>query len=159
MTGILAAARGAVAGQTRAGARRLLEERGPEPDGSLQIGYLRYLERRRPSWAGEQAIFDDLNQLLVIVGLGRYVAFCFSDRARASSVLKAASGAVVGLDPVPSGVINAAFGRGAPRTLWLDGIHGQTTTKADSKTLVGRDLRDALDPPKIRATTSTRRVA
>lgn len=42
--------------------------------------------------------------------------------------------------------LERAFVGGSLRTCWLAGVHAPVATKADRKTLVGRDLRYALDP-------------
>jgi hypothetical protein len=42
--------------------------------------------------------------------------------------------------------LERAFVRGQTRAFWLSGLHTSVETKPDSKMLIGRDLRKALDP-------------
>lgn len=50
------------------------------------------------------------------------------------------------LSRVPPEVLQGAFLIGEAKGLWLRGTHPRRTTKADSKTLSGRKLQDALSP-------------
>lgn len=50
------------------------------------------------------------------------------------------------LQKIAPGLLNAAFVKGAARTLWLAGAHARTSIKADNKILSGVELQDALDP-------------
>lgn len=130
------------------GTRRLVQRGEPTRDGPLTVGFLHYEEERAPTWARETGIRDVLNQLVLVCRFDRYVAVFLSDARQASRLLPASGrkGALGWLEPITPGVMNAAFVDGPARTLWLSGIHRHTTVKADSKVLIGSDLRDALDP-------------
>ncbi len=129
--------------------RKLIGRYGPIGDRSFETGSLHYEERRRPPWTSDSDTIDVVNHLVVVCRRGDHVAIALTDTALGQALLKQFSGAGEGLsalEPIEIRALNAAFARGAARTLWLSGIHARTTVKADSKVLIGEDLRDALDP-------------
>ena len=48
--------------------------------------------------------------------------------------------------PIDRNCLNAVFLNGPARTLWLTGIHQRRSIRADAKTLMGINIRDALNP-------------
>jgi hypothetical protein len=128
----------------------LVSRVGPQQTDELQIGFLHYEERRQPGWTADHNVIDVLNHLALVAVRGRYAAILVTDAARAPQISRAfdrpGDSPLGALSPVDAGSLNAAFVTGAARTLWLSGIHARSTVKADSKILIGTDLRDALDP-------------
>ena len=49
-------------------------------------------------------------------------------------------------EEIPEDVLAGAFLRGHARQTWLEGLHAPVVNKASAKTLLGPDLRSALDP-------------
>jgi hypothetical protein len=121
-----------------------------EADDLTTIAAAYFSEERPPSWTNAARPLDYCNHLLVIAQLGRMCAIHLSDRGWRDSLVRlirdARIGAARGLELVEAGIMNAAFGVGRTRTLWLAGTHARSTIKSDSKVVSGVDLRDALDP-------------
>lgn len=133
------------------GGRRLVTRGDPETAGELRVGFLHYIEEQKVTWAADHAALSDrLNHLALVCRRHRHVALYFSDAGWHPAVLRRlrreADGGFGALEPIPRGILNAAFVTGEARTLWLSGTHARTSVKADSKILSGIDLRDALDP-------------
>jgi hypothetical protein len=119
--------------------------------GIISAGFMHYRETRPVSWTTDESTVDELQHLVLVCRRSRLVAIYASDSRFRGQLAQRFSDSSVAtglgtLDQIDSGVINAAFVRGATRTLWLSGTHRRTTVKADSKILSGVDLRDALDP-------------
>lgn len=133
-----------------AGNRAFGQQLSNTQSGPLWVGFLTYMEERRPAWAGAGGITDLINQLVFVARRDRHIAIYTSDPAMGRLVAAGLNrDDLVGLSalrPVSPPLLNTAFGRGAARTLWLSGIHRRTSSKPDSKVLSGADLQDALDP-------------
>ncbi|MGA2531424.1 MAG: hypothetical protein ABSG19_00165 [Candidatus Aminicenantales bacterium] len=130
-------------------ARRLIGRNGPVKNEDLTVGSLHYVESRRPGWTSDSETKDVINQIVVVCQRGSHVAIVLTDTAWCRPLVKRFTGISRGLsalEPIKMGTLNAAFAEGAARTLWLSGIHVRTSVKADSKVLIGEDLRNALDP-------------
>jgi hypothetical protein len=116
----------------------------------LELGLLHLVQQETASWTNEEGIRDTYNHLVAIFRFHTYFALHVSDgRLRdiiAGQLGNSTYSALASLGLVDWAVMNAAYIQGAPRTLWLSGIHPRTALKSDSKTLSGMDLRDALDP-------------
>lgn len=101
-------------------------------------------ERRTfPSWSGDrQDVVDVTNQLTLVVRRGSFVIVHtpVSDQAlrkwlrRFNKLYRY----------LPSAVLRGTF-RGDGKTVWLRGVHRRRITKADSKTIGGLRVQDALD--------------
>lgn len=93
---------------------------------------------------------DQINHLILVCRRNRHVAIYLSDTSWRSAIVKqfgkAGSKGLSALYKIGPGLLNAAFVKGAARTLWLSGAHARTSIKADNKILSGIELQDALDP-------------
>lgn len=119
-------------------------------DGSVDIGWIHYSESRRPAWYLGDDLTETREQVIFIVCKGDLIALVFSDSSLRASMIaeirKQRTTAFTGLRVLSAKQINDGFVRNRVRTLWLSGAHRRTSTKADSKTLVGIELEAALDP-------------
>ena len=130
-------------------ARRLIGRNGPIKNEDLTIGSIHYVESLRPGWTNDTETKDIINQIVVVCERGSHVAIVPTDTSWCRPLVKrftGTGGGLSALEPIKMGTLNAAFAEGAARTLWLSGIHVRTRVKADSKVLIGEDLRNALDP-------------
>jgi hypothetical protein len=101
-------------------------------------------ERRTvPSWAGERADAEDVtNQLTLAVCRGRFV-FLYSPLS--DQILRKWLRKYNKLYRyLPATVLRRVFG-GDGKQVWLRGVHRRRPTKADSKSLGGLRIQDALD--------------
>lgn len=129
--------------------RKLIGRIGPVKRNDLTVGFLHYEESRRPTWTSDSKTKDVINQIVVVCLRHDHAAIVLTDTARSRAIVRRFSGEGAGLsalEAIQAGTLNAAFAEGAVRTLWLSGIHAPTSVKADSKVLIGGDIRDALDP-------------
>jgi hypothetical protein len=137
----------------KSGQRKLLKRKDAGEESGLETAFIHYRESRKARWTSEENVKDTINHLILICRLENRVAICVSDsgvRAGIIQVLRSSKAEERGfglIEPIPSGILNAAFIKeGRTRTLWLSGTHRKTPIKADSKILVGLNLEDALDP-------------
>lgn len=132
------------------GAHRLVERSDPRRAGELSVGFLHYVEDQRVTWVSDPAVVDHINHLVLVCRRKRHVAIFLSDPRWREAITrrfdKPRQTGIATLQHIPRGILNAAFMKGATRTLWLSSVHRRTSLKADSKILSGRELRDALDP-------------
>jgi hypothetical protein len=132
------------------GSRKLVKKSRTVKAGELSVGFIHYREKQRSSWTIDSHIMDTVNHLILVCRRESYVAIYISDPRWRSSITKrfdkSGENGLGALRRIPSGLLNAAFIKGAARTLWLSGTHRRTSVKADSKILSGIELRDALDP-------------
>lgn len=117
----------------------------------LEVGFLLYEERREPPWLRlGGGIADLFNHLLLVCRRDGLVAIYLSDPRRRGAIVKAIKekqgSGFSHLELLHRRELNDAFVKGPTRTLWLEGIHPPVSVKADSKVLIGQNLRDALDP-------------
>jgi hypothetical protein len=141
---------------SESGRGQVVQRQQPKRSGKLQVGFLHYMESGPPAWLLKSAVEegvdvqDTTNQLLVLCRRGSYFAIYASDpnvgRKLEALTQTGASKGMRKLRLIGPGYMNAAFVRGATRTLWLTGIHRTTKAKPDSKVLAGTDLRAALNP-------------
>jgi hypothetical protein len=119
---------------------------------SAWTGFLHYQDYRVPSWyRGDNEEYVDVsNELVIVLQVERHLAIYVSDPRRRAAIQRCVRAeAMAGLGVlalIDVGLLNAAFVQGATRTLWLSAVHAPVPVKADTKTLSGLDLRDALDP-------------
>jgi len=118
--------------------------------GELGIGYLHYSEETQTPWTSNSSIVDQINHLILVCRRGRHIAIYLSDTGWRSTIVKqfgkTGKKGLSALLKIEPGLLNAAFIKGAARTLWLSGAHARTSIKADNKILSGIELQDALDP-------------
>jgi hypothetical protein len=130
--------------------RRLLSIEQEADEDGLAVGWFIYVDRRPPTWVTPTVeLRDETNHLLLVARTGNLLALCGSESGagrRLARRFERDNETLGKLRRIPSGTLNAAFARGAPKTLWLSGVHRSTPTKADSKILAGTDLRAALSP-------------
>ena len=133
-----------------AGPRTLVSEANESNSGELAVGYLHYVEETPSPWTLNRNVVDQINHLILVCRRNRHVAIYLSDTSWRSAVEKkfGKTGAkgLNALQKISPGLLNAAFVKGAARTLWLSGAHARTSIKADNKILSGIELQDALDP-------------
>jgi len=91
--------------------------------------------------AAEEAVEDELNQLIVVAVQGSSVALCASDGAMRDRIVKNLRAACR-----MSREAITAFVGGDAKALWLNGVHTPTASKADTKAMTGTTLEYALDP-------------
>jgi hypothetical protein len=115
--------------------------------GQVSLGFVHYQERKQARWTYDLETVDVVNHLLLVGARNRHVAVLVTDSARLPAIIRGVGEQpLASLRLVPEGTLNWAFVNGDARTLWLSGIHSRTSVKADSKVLIGRNLRDALNP-------------
>ncbi|HKR14831.1 MAG TPA: hypothetical protein VJT15_22390, partial [Pyrinomonadaceae bacterium] len=132
------------------GPRTLVSQTNESNSGELAVGYLHYLEGTPSPWTLNQTVIDQINHLILVCRRNRHVAIYLSDTRWRSTIVKrlgkAGTKGLSALNKIEPGLLNAAFVKGAARTLWLSGAHARTSIKADNKILSGIELQDALDP-------------
>ena len=132
------------------GPRTLISEVNEINAGELAVGYLHYVERTSSPWTLNRNVVDQLNHLILVCRRKRHLAIYLSDTRWRSGIVKAfgktGTKGLTALQKIEPGLLNAAFIKGAARTLWLSGAHARTSIKADNKILSGIELQDALDP-------------
>jgi hypothetical protein len=116
----------------------------------LAVGYLHYSEETPAPWTLNRNVVDQINHLILVCRRNRHLAIYLSDTRWRSGIVKqfgkTGTKGLSLLHRIPPGLLNAAFIKGAARTLWLSGAHARTSIKADNKILSGIELQDALDP-------------
>lgn len=102
---------------------------------------------REPSWAVKDSVYRDVvHRLCIWTGRTKLVAIS-CDSQLEERIQRWLDGVPApAFRRVSSGVLNAALLSGEARGLWLRATHGRRRTKADSKTLSGQSLREALTP-------------
>lgn len=114
---------------------------------SLAIDAIVSTHTQEPSWAAKDSEFRDIvNRLCIWTGRVNLVAISCDGALEEKIQRWLDSSPAPMFRRVSSGVLNAALLSGEARGLWLRATHGHRRTKADSKTLSGQSLRDALTP-------------
>ncbi len=130
--------------------RKLISQANEVTRDELAVGYLHYLEKTPAPWTLNRNVVDEINQLILVCRRNRHVAIYLSDTSWRSNIVKqfgkTGTNGLSALEKIAPGLLNAAFVKGAARTLWLSGAHARTSIKADNKILSGIELQDALDP-------------
>src|SRR5204862_1325415 len=121
--------------------RTLISQAGEVRVGELVAGYLHYSEETPTPWTVNRNIVDQINHLVLVCRRNRHVAIYLSDTSWRSAIAKqfgktGTKGLSI-LQKIEPGLLNAAFIKGAARTLWLSGAHARTSIKADNKILSG----------------------
>ncbi len=132
------------------GPRTLISEVSEINARELAVGYLHYSEETPAPWTLNRNVVDQINHLILVCRRNRHLAIYLSDTHWRSGIVKqfgkTGTKGLSLLHRIPPGLLNAAFIKGAARTLWLSGAHARTSIKADNKILSGIELQDALDP-------------
>lgn len=132
------------------GPRTLISEVNETNAGELAVDYLHYSEETPTPSTLNRNVVDQLNHLILVCRRKRHLAIYLSDTRWRSGIVKAfgktGTKGLTALQKIEPGLLNAAFIKGAARTLWLSGAHARTSIKADNKILSGIELQDALDP-------------
>lgn len=132
------------------GPRTLISQGNERNSGELAVGYLHYVEGTPSPWTLNRNVVDQINHLILVCRRNRHIAIYLSDTSWRSAIVKkfgkTGTKALSTLHKIGPGLLNAAFVKGAARTLWLSGAHARTSIKADNKILSGIELQDALDP-------------
>lgn len=113
--------------------------------GGLHVGSLVYSEARAPAWLalGTSPGLEDVSHHLAVVAVsGGKAALVVSESAMRDQMLTFVKKAAV----LDRATIAGAFVGSDAKTIWLNGLHARTQVKADSKTLTGLALENALDP-------------
>lgn len=107
-----------------------------------------YSINKIPSWTKRNDIHDIENHIALTFTLGSYVAFYFSEKGMKDLIRENFKSAPLSnLYPVEISHLNHLFiNEDNIKMLWLLGIHGKTTFKADSKVLGGNSVAESLDP-------------
>lgn len=114
---------------------------------SLGIDAIVSAHTQQPSWAEKDFEFrDTVHRLCIWTGRINLVAISCDGTLEEKIQRWLDSSPAPMFRRVSPGVLNAALLSGEARGLWLRATHGHRRTKADSKTLSGQSLRDALTP-------------
>jgi hypothetical protein len=107
-----------------------------------------YSLNKSPSWTVRNDIYDVENHIALTITLGSYVAFYFSEKGMKDSIREYFKNPpLTNLHPVEISQLNHLFiNEDNIKMIWLLGIHGKNTFKADSKVLGGRSVAESLDP-------------
>ncbi|WP_313667151.1 hypothetical protein [Atlantibacter sp.] len=116
--------------------------------GNAHIRATPYLLKKNPSWTTRSDIFDYENHIVVTVLQKKYVAFYFSEKGLKDTVRDYFKTTYLqGIEAVDIAHLNHLFiNEDSIKMIWLLGIHGKNTIKADSKVLGGKSVIDSLDP-------------
>jgi hypothetical protein len=108
----------------------------------IHIATLVYSHKGPPSWLAETRLIDEVHHLVVIAVQESRVALACSDTAMRDHLAKSLKSATL----LSGDKVAEAFVGSDAKTIWLTGVHARTAVKADSKTLAGSALENALDP-------------
>lgn len=119
-----------------------------EVSGDTFIEITPYKINKIPSWTKRNDIYDIENHVAITFSLGKYIAFYFSEKGMKDSVRdNFKSSYLKGIKSVDIAHLNFHFiNEDSIKMLWLLGIHGKNTFKADSKVLGGNSVAESLDP-------------
>jgi hypothetical protein len=118
-----------------------------DDDEPLSIDAIVSAHSLQPSWAANDFEYRDIiHRLCIWTGRINLVAISCDGALEEKIQRWLDSSPAPMFRRVPPGVLNAALLSGEARGLWLRATHGHRRTKADSKTLSGQSLRDALTP-------------
>lgn len=101
---------------------------------------------RKPGWLKESAYIDTSHELTIAIRKSRLIAICAVGPVRDALQKWLDKPPLPHLRRIPAAVLEDALLRGESKSLWLRGTHPRRNTKADSKAIVGPDLRAALTP-------------
>lgn len=122
--------------------RSVIDSQAPNEQQGVYMVTLVYSQKGPPSWLPDAQLLDEVHHLIVIAIKESLVALVCSDAAMRDNLVKNFTSVTL----VSGKRIADAFVGCDAKTLWLNGVHARTTVKADSKTLTGLALENALDP-------------
>lgn len=116
-----------------------------------QVNYaiIHYHESKEAGWTRQKEIQDYINHIVILASWDKFSAlFCSDNDLKGSFVNYLIEQDLEDLWPKPieKRRLNAIFVNGPARTLWLAGIHKRRSIRADSKVLMGANIRDTLNP-------------
>lgn len=116
--------------------------------GEAFIEFTPYSVKRNPSWLKLDDIYNIENHLFVSIKKENYIALYFSEKGLKDSIRDLFSTTSLAyLKTVDISYLNYLFiNEDNIKMLWLLGIHGKNSFKADSKVLGGNNVVDTLDP-------------
>ena len=108
----------------------------------------KYLVYQKPSWTNSSEYMDTLHHVHITIKSVSHVALYFSESGLKDKVRdEFGKGSLIGVSPISMDVLNGNFiNEDQIKMLWLSGIHGRNSFKADSKVLGGENVADTLDP-------------
>lgn len=107
-----------------------------------------YKIKKTPSWLKSSELVDLENHVFVSISSGDYIAFYFSEKGVKDEVRSYFNKTrLLFLRTIDIKKLNYNFiNEDNIKMLWLLGIHGRNSFKADSKVLGGNNVADTLDP-------------
>ncbi|MDT3252270.1 hypothetical protein QZQ97_15205 [Serratia sp. root2] len=120
-----------------------------EDIGELGSSYFTpYKIRTIPTWLKGSELLDLENHVFVSISVGNYIAFYFSEKGMKDEIRSYFSKSrLLFLTAIDIKKLNYNFiNEDNVKMLWLLGIHGKNSFKADSKVLGGDNVADTLDP-------------
>ncbi|GGL37562.1 hypothetical protein GCM10012283_20210 [Phycicoccus endophyticus] len=124
-----------------------LDEALDDEDSQVSADAFAYRKQTRPGWAQKDSPYlDTTYSLCVWIARENWIAISCDGtiEAKLQRWLDASPRPV--FRRVPAGIINSTLLSGDAKNLWLRGAHGRRRTKADSKTLSGQSVGEALNP-------------
>ncbi|EKN6297741.1 hypothetical protein DVQ54_23015, partial [Yersinia enterocolitica] len=113
-----------------------------------EVYYSSYQIIKAPSWFKGEGVNDIENHVIVTIAVGDYLAFYFSEKGRKDEIRTYFGSAnLKDVSAIEINRLNYHFiNEDKIKVLWLLGIHGKNSFKADSKVLGGDSVADTLDP-------------
>lgn len=118
-------------------------------DGHIGHTIIYYTECKEANWTRQDEIRDFINHIVILSSWNNFSAlYCSDNELKGSFVNYLLEQDYQGHWPKPieKNRLNAIFVNGPARTLWLAGIHKRRSIRADSKVLMGANIRDTLNP-------------
>ncbi|MDH2414334.1 hypothetical protein [Nocardioides sp. CER19] len=124
-----------------------LEQTAERADVQITVDAFAYRKETRPGWATKDSPYvDTTHSLCTWVARENWVAIGCDGTIESKLQKWLDTPPRPAFRRVPAGVINATLLSGDAKNLWLRGAHGRRRTKADSKTLSGQSVGEALNP-------------
>lgn len=124
-----------------------LEEADDPEDRQITADAFAYRKETQPGWATKDSPYTDTRYLLCAwVARENWIAIGCDGTIEDSLQKWLDKPPCPVFRRVSPGVINATLLSGDAKNLWLRGAHGRRRTKADSKTLSGQSVGEALNP-------------
>ena len=106
-----------------------------------------YQRHTTPSWATKDSGLTNVTNEIALVYQRRTLIAVHADGPVRDAVLRWIRGdAKPPFRCVPTAIVHDAFLRGEAKSLWLNGVHPRRNTRADTKSISGQRLQDALSP-------------
>jgi len=115
--------------------------------GEPLVHFTHYEIQKKPSWMIGSDINDIENHILVLICLGNTLAIYTSEKGMKDEIRSSFKNKLTSLKVIDIKSLNYLFiNEDKVKMLWLLGIHGKNSSKADSKVLGGDSVADTLDP-------------